>query len=1419
MGNQGMTNWKFIAFFAISLMLTAGLFTNAAIAANGDGKVSVRWVEGNPQTDDTVDPGTISETTNDSPLPAGSTINSLEFTFDSNSIDMRDGAIRIKISNDDDWKVNKKAITVWDSESATGTPNAGERIFLLRADGTADHDFDTNDDAGQTFTAAETATINARKDRVTVNGDPVTSIEVTLAREWGTNNTHRLVVLLQDVTAAVPDRLNESDTGTLGAYMSYEFGTRSRADGGVFTRLKPYDYNDDNEVDTPDVTNRAPQPRVKVGNVRDGAGKTTLDPAVVYIGDKAVFDIVFTAAGPMYDHNGGTAAEDAADTDGDLLNDDNDINSVIRLNIPTNLRVTDADEDEDFNDDFAAQFKILTTTGSTRLAIPRYIYNHNDSTVDIHVVRMKKGDRIELRYTVDPVGTTIPSGDGNKFTVQTRSRGNSIGALSTPAKDLKDSADKDITALSFLKTGSGTLAISPSPVLVNRKGNFTLTYTAPADMGTDEDADNSVYLRIAIPEEIDLVMDDKGSITFDPTDKDHVTVTSGTIGSRGDAYRIGGVDLDNDNARQIAWKISHLKAGDKFGTVVKNVKVSTAGAFPWEAYVSQTAPSSFAANEDRLQGGGLVDGSTAGMTATLYVVQSEVEDVLFEMNPTSFSAAATKETIEFTFTADSTPIENGAVWFKIPGGWTKPVDVGKGGEGDVGEVTALINAAAGEKVKDIAKEDIKTGYTTMIEIDELKINQSVVVTYKNASIQPTAADGVEVSGHYNARSTSLSSRVTAGTEEVDITNVVDGTGTAEIKKPLSVKAGSSGNLIEIEYKPVGTMDNGSVSLTRPAGWSDMQRDPEKAGYIDVRVNGRSLDDDDINTNGSIVVAYLEDFDHRNRLTFMYGGGSGSARGVKVQDDTGFPFFVIEARGSGAGSFDPVRGVETEKTADKDLVRQVFVKKGGEKADENGKLRIEVTGGEDGTGSAAVDITRNKAGSRQYVVVADDGTESTEDQTRVHAGDDSTYITFTYKAAQPITDGLLEFIVPVADGWSKPQESDRTDGYTAIVGPNIEPAEFDNTDSVSVKIIALATGGEIKIHYGSYAFAANTAGGAKAPEQAIVSRFTIKIKGSEDGSPEAIDGTADNPPKPLTVMVYPQASGGGSAMIRNRDDLNLRSGDASTSLQIVYTADGEIDNGQVRLTIPDDWSMATSETVEVSRTGAVWGGDEDADSRDEEGITDMQVLVKGVNLSAEGTITFTYTGMVQPAEEDDVQFVIASDGGAGPVDADGNALMDLADLSGLTVDVGGAEAGSGSAEVSPEFVTVGDVDVALTVTYTAAGEVGYPRIFSVTVDSDWIEPTIEADMKGTYTVKHLLEDGTDGSSVEILANDGQEMRARVVNGGTVAGGDMVVFTYTADAPAETGTSRFAVEFHGSLVDTVDGKHPTRFRGNRYNGCRS
>ena len=54
MGNRGMTNWKLGAFFVMSLMLVAAVFSNAAMAAanDGEGKVTVGW---GPRTSGTID--------------------------------------------------------------------------------------------------------------------------------------------------------------------------------------------------------------------------------------------------------------------------------------------------------------------------------------------------------------------------------------------------------------------------------------------------------------------------------------------------------------------------------------------------------------------------------------------------------------------------------------------------------------------------------------------------------------------------------------------------------------------------------------------------------------------------------------------------------------------------------------------------------------------------------------------------------------------------------------------------------------------------------------------------------------------------------------------------------------------------------------------------------------------------------------------------------------------------------------------------------------------------------------------------------------------------------------------------------------------------------------------------------------------
>ena len=101
MGNQGMTNWKFSAFFAIALILVAGMFASTAIAADGDGQVSVAWRIGETGSiDQSLDTdGSGSLDSGDVYLPAGSEKNALQFTYSltSDQDDMALGIFQITI--------------------------------------------------------------------------------------------------------------------------------------------------------------------------------------------------------------------------------------------------------------------------------------------------------------------------------------------------------------------------------------------------------------------------------------------------------------------------------------------------------------------------------------------------------------------------------------------------------------------------------------------------------------------------------------------------------------------------------------------------------------------------------------------------------------------------------------------------------------------------------------------------------------------------------------------------------------------------------------------------------------------------------------------------------------------------------------------------------------------------------------------------------------------------------------------------------------------------------------------------------------------------------------------------------------------------------------------------------------------------
>ena len=137
MGSQGMTNWKFIAFFAISLMLIAGLFTNDAIARDGSGTASVVW------TSTGTDGVATAEEENfrgshtlyehlgagtgllEVPLPAGSRENQLMFSYFVD-VNMAGGTVEIRLPSG--WMIHKSA------ENIKGKDDTGDADSITDGD-------------------------------------------------------------------------------------------------------------------------------------------------------------------------------------------------------------------------------------------------------------------------------------------------------------------------------------------------------------------------------------------------------------------------------------------------------------------------------------------------------------------------------------------------------------------------------------------------------------------------------------------------------------------------------------------------------------------------------------------------------------------------------------------------------------------------------------------------------------------------------------------------------------------------------------------------------------------------------------------------------------------------------------------------------------------------------------------------------------------------------------------------------------------------------------------------------------------------------------------------------------------------------------------------------------------------------------
>ena len=444
----------------------------------------------------------------------------------------------------------------------------------------------------------------------------------------------------------------------------------------------------------------------------------------------------------------------------------------------------------------------------------------------------------------------------------------------------------------------------------------------------------------------------------------------------------------------------------------------------------------------------------------------------------------------------------------------------------------------------------------------------------------------------------------------------------------TVKAGSDDNEITVEFTAAGTMDGGAVRLVIPEGWGSLQDDDAtEANYVEIDVGGRGKATN-ANVGSSAAIAYLEGIEKGSRVIFTYGGGTVDSRnGAEAQPTIAVAdpaAFIIETDGDGDNSFEPVRGEQRTKAAKKLTTDAKTIPLGKVYRDRAGELRVEVKGADDGSGTAEVEIV-NTGQPDDAMYPDDEDVDGDRDRTelvegmRIHAGDMGTYLMFTYTPSETIQDGQLKF---EAQGeWSDPQNNPGSAGYTYFSETgtaDIDHIEFDEDDgSVTLDLGYVDPDGTIEIHYGAYE-GEDDGSGAQAPSSATTSSaFTIQIKGS-DATGKRLSSIKTLKGKSIAVRVYSQASGGGNAKANVTDNIRenvLGAGDMDREVTVTYTAAGEINNGMLKLTIPDGWSHPLMDNVAITTRGSVssssasdFGGYYVGDPDDDD--DDMEVPVDG-----------------------------------------------------------------------------------------------------------------------------------------------------------------------------------------------------------------
>src|SRR5580765_1478066 len=393
--------------------------------------------------------------------------------------------------------------------------------------------------------------------------------------------------------------------------------------------------------------------------------------------------------------------------------------------------------------------------------------------------------------------------------------------------------------------GAGALTTPTTNVSASQTGNtITFTYTAAAG------GMNNGSLTIVVPSGWTAP-----SITSN--NAGYTTSSSGTVSVAAQTITVSSLTL----------------AGGATATITYG---ATSGGGPGATATATTGAQTWQAQQKARSTGTLTN---LGSSPSITVYAADGSGTL--TTPTSVvSASQTGRTI--TYTAAAGGINNGTVTLVVPAGWSAPSTTGA----NAGYTTASSGTVS------VAAQTITVSSLTIAG------GSTFTVTYGDTSSGGPGATATSSTGaqtwQAQEKSTSAGSLANLGSSPSITVYAADGSGTLTTPT-TNVSASQTGRTITFTYTAAtGGINNGSVTLVVPAGWSAPSTTGANAGYSTSSAGTLAVAAQTI-TVSSLTIAGGSTF------TITYGSTASGGPGATANSSTGAQTWQAQEKSTSAGS--------------------------------------------------------------------------------------------------------------------------------------------------------------------------------------------------------------------------------------------------------------------------------------------------------------------------------------------------------------------------------------------------------------------------------------------------------------------------------------------------------------------------------------